>query len=205
MTFIDRVMLNWVSGAAMAAAFTSSAAWFAMLSLPLGRVLVHEHVRRPIRRRRPTAADRAGVLAGDLDRDRLRPVRAAGDTTGAVAVCTGRPQRRSDSAGSDVFSNPVRRCAGVDPGSERLGVLQRPRADVGRDAGRCVGGRAEPGARLLLDFRKPGFSGVGHQRCRLGDGHQFMGEGHRVFAAAAATGASREVRHAAAECASIPN
>jgi MATE family multidrug resistance protein len=36
MTFIDRVMLNWVSGAAMAAAFTSSAAWFAMLSLPLG-------------------------------------------------------------------------------------------------------------------------------------------------------------------------
>src|SRR6476620_11182125 len=36
MTFIDRVMLNWVSGTAMAAAFTSSAAWFAMLSLPLG-------------------------------------------------------------------------------------------------------------------------------------------------------------------------
>src|SRR6478672_5472077 len=36
MTFIDRVMLNWVSGAAMAAAFTASAAWFAMLSLPLG-------------------------------------------------------------------------------------------------------------------------------------------------------------------------
>src|SRR5207253_9938672 len=36
MTFIDRVMLNWVSGAAMAVAFTSSAAWFAMLSLPLG-------------------------------------------------------------------------------------------------------------------------------------------------------------------------
>jgi MATE family multidrug resistance protein len=36
MTFIDRVMLNWVSGAAMAAAFISSAAWFAMLSLPLG-------------------------------------------------------------------------------------------------------------------------------------------------------------------------
>jgi MATE family multidrug resistance protein len=36
MTFIDRVMLNWVSGAAMAAAFVSSAAWFAMLSLPLG-------------------------------------------------------------------------------------------------------------------------------------------------------------------------
>ncbi len=36
MTFVDRVMLNWVSGRAMAAAFTSSAAWFAMLSLPLG-------------------------------------------------------------------------------------------------------------------------------------------------------------------------
>src|SRR5436190_12728601 len=36
MTFIDRVMLNWVSGTAMAAAFTASAAWFAMLSLPLG-------------------------------------------------------------------------------------------------------------------------------------------------------------------------
>src|SRR5436305_3024343 len=36
MTFIDRVMLNWVSGAAMAAAFVSSAAWFSMLSLPLG-------------------------------------------------------------------------------------------------------------------------------------------------------------------------
>src|ERR1051326_8036471 len=36
MTFIDRVLLNWVSGTAMAAAFTASAAWFAMLSLPLG-------------------------------------------------------------------------------------------------------------------------------------------------------------------------
>ena len=36
MTFADRVMLNWVSGTAMSAAFTSSAAWFAMLSLPLG-------------------------------------------------------------------------------------------------------------------------------------------------------------------------
>src|SRR3954462_3373037 len=36
MTFIDRVMLNWVSGTAMAAAFTASAAWFALLSLPLG-------------------------------------------------------------------------------------------------------------------------------------------------------------------------
>lgn len=36
MTFVDRVMLNWVSGTAMAAAFTASAAWFAMLSLPLG-------------------------------------------------------------------------------------------------------------------------------------------------------------------------
>lgn len=36
MTFVDRVMLSWVSGVAMAAAFTSSAAWFAMLSLPLG-------------------------------------------------------------------------------------------------------------------------------------------------------------------------
>src|SRR4051794_41226706 len=36
MTFIDRVMLNWLSGAAMAAAFISSAAWFAMPSLPLG-------------------------------------------------------------------------------------------------------------------------------------------------------------------------
>lgn len=36
MTFVDRVMLNWVSGTAMSAAFTSAAAWFAMLSLPLG-------------------------------------------------------------------------------------------------------------------------------------------------------------------------
>src|SRR5437763_11932102 len=36
MTFVDRVMLNWVSGTAMSAAFTASAAWFAMLSLPLG-------------------------------------------------------------------------------------------------------------------------------------------------------------------------
>src|SRR3954471_3682894 len=36
MTFIDRVMLNWVSGTARAAGFTASAAWFAMLSLPLG-------------------------------------------------------------------------------------------------------------------------------------------------------------------------
>src|SRR4051794_10082141 len=36
MTFIDRVMLNRVSSTAMSAAFTSSAVWFAMLSLPLG-------------------------------------------------------------------------------------------------------------------------------------------------------------------------
>jgi MATE family multidrug resistance protein len=36
MTFFDRIMLNWVSGAAMSAAFSSSAAWFALLNLPLG-------------------------------------------------------------------------------------------------------------------------------------------------------------------------
>jgi MATE family, multidrug efflux pump len=36
MTFVDRVMLNWVSPTAMAAAFTSGAAWFAMLSVPFG-------------------------------------------------------------------------------------------------------------------------------------------------------------------------
>src|SRR3954470_4219332 len=36
MTFIDRVMFNWVPGTAMAAAFPASAAWFALLSLPLG-------------------------------------------------------------------------------------------------------------------------------------------------------------------------
>ncbi len=36
MTFFDRVMLNWVSGTAMSAAFSSSAAWFALMSFPLG-------------------------------------------------------------------------------------------------------------------------------------------------------------------------
>ncbi len=36
MTFVDRMMLNWVSITAMSAAFTAAAAWFAMLSLPLG-------------------------------------------------------------------------------------------------------------------------------------------------------------------------
>ena len=36
MTFVDRMMLNWVSGTAMAAAFTASIAWFAILALPLG-------------------------------------------------------------------------------------------------------------------------------------------------------------------------
>lgn len=36
MTFVDRMFLNWVSGAAMAAAFTASAPWFALLCLPLG-------------------------------------------------------------------------------------------------------------------------------------------------------------------------
>ena len=36
MTFIDRVFLNHVSGAAMAAAFASSVVWFSALSLPLG-------------------------------------------------------------------------------------------------------------------------------------------------------------------------
>lgn len=36
MTFVDRMMLNWVSGAAMAAAFAASVAWFAVLCLPLG-------------------------------------------------------------------------------------------------------------------------------------------------------------------------
>jgi MATE family multidrug resistance protein len=36
MTFVDRMMLNWVSGTAMAAAFTASVAWFSILCLPLG-------------------------------------------------------------------------------------------------------------------------------------------------------------------------
>lgn len=36
MTFIDRVFLSHVSGAAMAAAFASSVVWFSALSLPLG-------------------------------------------------------------------------------------------------------------------------------------------------------------------------
>jgi multidrug resistance protein, MATE family len=36
MTFVDRMMLNWVSGTAMAAAFSASIAWFAILALPLG-------------------------------------------------------------------------------------------------------------------------------------------------------------------------
>ncbi len=36
MTFVDRMMLNWVSGTAMAAAFSASIAWFAVSCLPLG-------------------------------------------------------------------------------------------------------------------------------------------------------------------------
>ena len=36
MAFFDRMFLNWVSGAAMDASFTSSVAWFAFLALPLG-------------------------------------------------------------------------------------------------------------------------------------------------------------------------
>ncbi len=36
MTFVDRVFLRWVSGAAMAAAFSSSVAWFCTICLPLG-------------------------------------------------------------------------------------------------------------------------------------------------------------------------
>ena len=36
MTFFDRMFLNWVSGEAMDASFTSSIAWFAILALPLG-------------------------------------------------------------------------------------------------------------------------------------------------------------------------
>jgi MATE family, multidrug efflux pump len=36
MAFFDRMFLNWVSGAAMDASFTSSVAWFAILALPLG-------------------------------------------------------------------------------------------------------------------------------------------------------------------------
>jgi multidrug resistance protein, MATE family len=36
MTFVDRMMLNWVSGTAMDASFTASIAWFAILALPLG-------------------------------------------------------------------------------------------------------------------------------------------------------------------------
>jgi MATE family, multidrug efflux pump len=36
MTFADRMLLNWVSGEAMDASFTSSIAWFAILALPLG-------------------------------------------------------------------------------------------------------------------------------------------------------------------------
>lgn len=36
MTFVDRMFLNWVSGAAMAAAFSAGAVWFVTLCLPLG-------------------------------------------------------------------------------------------------------------------------------------------------------------------------
>jgi MATE family multidrug resistance protein len=36
LTFIDRMMLNHVSGAAMAGAFSASVAWFAVAALPLG-------------------------------------------------------------------------------------------------------------------------------------------------------------------------
>jgi MATE family multidrug resistance protein len=36
MTFFDRMFLNWVSGEAMDASFTSGVAWFAFLALPLG-------------------------------------------------------------------------------------------------------------------------------------------------------------------------
>jgi MATE family, multidrug efflux pump len=36
MTFVDRMFLNWVSGAAMAATFSASAVWFATICLPLG-------------------------------------------------------------------------------------------------------------------------------------------------------------------------
>jgi len=36
MTFIDRMMLNWVSGTVMSAAFSSSVVWFAMICLPMG-------------------------------------------------------------------------------------------------------------------------------------------------------------------------
>ena len=36
LTFIDRMMLNHVSGAAMAGAFSASIAWFAVASLPIG-------------------------------------------------------------------------------------------------------------------------------------------------------------------------
>jgi MATE family multidrug resistance protein len=36
MTFVDRMMLNWASGTAMAAAFTASMAWFTFLCFPLG-------------------------------------------------------------------------------------------------------------------------------------------------------------------------
>jgi MATE family multidrug resistance protein len=36
MTFVDRMMINWVSGTAMAAAFNASVAWFSVLCLPLG-------------------------------------------------------------------------------------------------------------------------------------------------------------------------
>jgi multidrug resistance protein, MATE family len=36
MTFMDRMMLNWKSGTAMAAAFSASIAWFALLCFPLG-------------------------------------------------------------------------------------------------------------------------------------------------------------------------
>jgi MATE family multidrug resistance protein len=36
MTFVDRMLLNWVSGTAMAAAFNANVAWFSVLCLPLG-------------------------------------------------------------------------------------------------------------------------------------------------------------------------
>ncbi len=36
MTFVDRLLLNWVSGTAMSAAFSGSMVWFALMCLPMG-------------------------------------------------------------------------------------------------------------------------------------------------------------------------
>ena len=179
MTFVDRMMLNWVSGTAMAAAFTASIAWFAILALPLGIcsyantfVAQYDGARQQERIGAASFGRRSGSRSVwgrcfSFAIPFAPPMFALADHSAGV--------HRATRCSTFRFCSAVR-AGDADRAVRRL-VLQRPRTDVGADDRRLAGGAAESGARLLLDFRLLRLSGVGRRRGGVGDRRRHVDQG----------------------------